>query len=42
MVTSNLMLGVLIVLAHFFSHDSIMIQVLPSELLLDLVDVILQ
>ena len=35
------MLCILIVLAHFFFDDLIMIQVLPSQLLLDLVDVIL-
>jgi hypothetical protein len=35
------MLGILIVLAHFFFDDQIMIHVLPPQLLLDLVDVIL-
>jgi hypothetical protein len=35
------MLSILIVLAHFIFEDLIIIQILPSELLLDLVDVIL-
>lgn len=35
------MLSILIVLAHFIFDDLIIIKILPSELLLDLVDVIL-